>query len=487
MSTLHIIALVVSVVLVVNVFLAGVMVFFERRNPASTWAWLLVLFFIPVFGFITYIVFGRESKRERMFSEKARHDQDIFYKYIYDGIRYGIMIRDQMQAVKNKIRLTESPCMDDIAYLHINSGNWMTSNNQVEYFIDGKEKFDALIQDIRLAKRYIHMEYYIIRGDGLGKKIVAELSKKAKEGVEIKLLFDGMGCHALPKRFFDELILSGGRVEAFSPPLIARINYRNHRKICIIDGQIGYIGGFNIGDEYLGIVKRYGAWRDTHLRIQGDAIDQLQIRFINDWNFTAKDRVSFEQDYFPERPQISGVKMQIVSSGPDTQRRNIRDGYFKMMNEAQRSIYLVTPYFVPDDSIFEALKVAARSGIDVRIVIPANPDHFFVYWASMSYLGELLESGVRCYQYEKGFIHSKVVFVDGIGASVGTANMDIRSFDLNFEVNAFLYDEKTTRLLEKDFIQDLEDCMEITKEWYEKRSAWFKTKEAVSRLISPML
>lgn len=487
MNTLHIIAFVLSVALVINVFFACVMVFFERRNPASTWAWLLVLFFIPVFGFITYMVFGRESKRERMFSQKATYDQDVFHKYIYDGNKYGEIIKDQMKAVKNKIKVTDHPYLDDIAYLHINSGNWLTSNNTMQRFIDGKAKFQSLIEDIRHAKLYIHMEYYILRGDTLGRQIVAELTEKAKEGLEIKLLYDGMGCHSLPKNFFTELILAGGRVEAFSPPLITRINYRNHRKICIIDGNIGYIGGFNIGDEYLGIVKRYGHWRDTHLRIQGDAIDQLQIRFINDWNFTARDRVSFERSYFPEREQIKGIKMQIVSSGPDIGRRNIRDGYFKMMNEAEKNIYIETPYFVPDDSIFEALKVAARSGIDVRIIIPANPDHFFVYWASMSYLGELLESGVKCYQYEKGFIHSKVVFIDGLCASVGTANMDIRSFDLNFEVNAFIYDEKATLLLEQDFLDDLQDCTEITPEWYEQRSGWFKIKEAVSRLISPML
>lgn len=433
------------------------------------------------------MVFGRESKRERMFVQKSSYDRAIYNKYIFDGEKYGAIINEQLKAVKDKIRLTESSCMDDIAYLHINSGNWLTSNNTIERFIDGKSKFRSLIKDIKQAKCYIHMEYYIIRDDSLGKVIVEELTKKAKEGLEVKLLFDGMGCHSLSKGFFNELILSGGRVEAFLPPLFARINYRNHRKICIVDGEVGYIGGFNIGDEYLGVVERYGPWRDTHLKIKGNAIDQLQVRFINDWNFTAKDRVSFDCVHFPKRKDKNGIKMQIVSSGPDTDRRNIRDGYFKMMNEAQKNIYIETPYFVPDDSIFEALKVAARSGIDVRIVIPAHPDHYFVYWASMSYLGELLESGIRCYQYEKGFIHSKALFVDGIGASVGTANMDIRSFDLNFEVNAFIYDSKFVSYLEADFLNDLQDCTEITVQWYELRSAWFKTKESVARLISPML
>ena len=267
-----------------------------------------------------------------------------------------------------------------------------------------------------------------------------------------------------------------------------RLNYRNHRKLAIIDGKVGYIGGFNIGDEYLGIVKRYGPWRDTHLRFRGDAVDQMQMRFIMDWNFTARyGLIRLAQRYFPKKEQTKGVRTQIVSSGPDTQWKNIRNGYFKMINEAERNIFLTTPYFVPDGGILEALRVAALSGLDVRIIIPGNPDHFFVYWASMSYLGELLEAGVRVYQYEKGFIHAKVLTIDGTVSSVGSANMDIRSFDLNFEVNAFMYDAGITKILEDDFLKDLHSCVEITKEWYRRRKWWFKVHEAIARLISPML
>ena len=238
-----------------------------------------------------------------------------------------------------------------------------------------------------------------------------------------------------------------------------------------------------------GIVNRYGPWRDTHLRFQGDAVDQMQMRFIMDWNFTAKfGLIHLGEKYFPKKEQqIKGVRTQIVSSGPDTQWKNIRNGYFKMINEAESNVFLTTPYFVPDDGIFEALRVAALSGLDVRIIIPGNPDHFFVYWASMSYLGELLEAGVRVYQYEKGFIHAKVLTIDGTVSSVGSANMDIRSFDLNFEVNAFMYDAGITKILEDDFLKDLHSSVEITKEWYRRRKWWFKVREAIARLISPML
>lgn len=475
-------------VLVGNVILASLVVFFERRNPASTWAWLLVLFFVPILGFVVYMVFGRNSKREKMFREKERYDKGVYYNYLFHNVRSIEKIQEQKSIIAQRGRLVEAEYLTDLAYLHLNSGNWMTFNNKVEYFNNGKDKFEALVQDIRRAKKFIHLEYYIWRGDRLGTRLVEELTKKAAEGVEVRLLYDGMGNIRLPKYFFDKLHAAGGYTAAFLPRFMVRLNYRNHRKLCIIDGEVGYIGGFNVGDEYLGIVKRYGPWRDSHLRFQGDALDQMQMRFIMDWNFTAKKgKIQLAERYFPERSQFEGVRTQIVSSGPDTQWKNVRNGYYKMINEAEDHIYLTTPYFVPDDGILEGLRVAALSGLDVRIIIPGNPDHFFVYWASMSYLGELLEAGVRCYQYEKGFIHAKSLFIDGQVASVGTANMDIRSFALNFEVNAFMFDEKITEELEADFLRDLGNCIEITKEWYHRRRWWFKVKEAIARLVSPML
>ena len=484
------VAILVGLLLVVNVTLAGFVVFFERRNPASTWAWLMVLFFIPVFGFLFYLVFGKKGKKEKMFLDKEAYDNKVYFNYLFHGHHMGEKIQKQKDLIENRGRLIEAEYLTDLAYLHLNSGNWMTFNNEIDLFSKGTEKFEKLVEDIRQAKEFIHLEYYIWRGDRLGIRLVQELTKKAREGVEVRLLFDGMGNARLPKTFFDELHEAGGYTAAFLPPLVVRINYRNHRKLAIIDGKVGYIGGLNVGDEYLGIVKRYGNWRDAHLRIRGDAIDQMQIRFIMDWNFTTKKKetkVSLEMKYFPVRPQFDGVRTQIVSSGPDTKWKNIRNGYFKMINEAEERIYLITPYFVPDDGVFEGLRVAALSGIDVRIIIPGNPDHLFVYWASMSYLGDLLEAGVRCYQYERGFIHAKVLCVDGMVCSVGTANMDIRSFELNFEVNAFMFDQNVTQKLEQDFIQDLDSCIEISKDWYIKRKWIFRLKESLARLISPML
>lgn len=472
------------IILIGNIILSGLIVFFERRNPSSTWAWLLVLLFVPVLGFFVYMVFGRNSRREKMFLKKEEYDRSV-YRSDVESVRKN---REQKQIIRNNESLVKNEYVNDLIHMHLNSGSWLTFNNQIDYFNNGKDKFDSLIEDIRNAKKHIHLEYYIWRGDDLGARLVDELAKKAAEGVEVRVLYDGIGNSLLPKYFFDKLRDAGGYTAAFLPRFIVRLNYRNHRKLAIIDGEIGYIGGFNVGDEYLGITKRYGPWRDTHLRFRGDAVDQMQMRFIKDWNFTAKKgKVDISEYYFPAREQFDGVATQIVSSGPDTKWNNVRNGFFKMMNEAESHIYLTTPYFVPDDGIFESLRVAALSGLDVRIIIPGNPDHFFVYWASMSYLGELLEAGVKVYQYERGFIHAKVLTIDGKVATVGSANMDIRSFVLNFEVNAFLYDEGITQLLEEEFQNDLRSCVEITKEWYQRRRWWFKVHESVARLVSPML
>ena len=473
------------IILVGNIILSGLIVFFERRNPSSTWAWLLVLVFVPILGFIVYMVFGRNSRREKMFLQKEEYDRSVYHNDA-EAVRRN---REQKKLFRsNKEQILESGYVADLAHMHMNSGSWMTYNNEIDYYNNGHDKFDALIEDIRNAKKHIHLEYYIWRGDKLGARLAEELTKKAAEGVEVRVLYDGIGNSGLPKNFFAKLHQVGGYTAAFLPRFVVRLNYRNHRKLAIIDGEIGYIGGFNVGDEYLGIKKRYGDWRDTHLRFRGGAVEQMQLRFLKDWNFTSKEgKMSINEWYFPGAEDLEGVPTQIVSSGPDTKWNNVRNGFFKMMNEAEDHIYLTTPYFVPDDGIFEALRVAALAGLDVRIIIPGNPDHFFVYWASMSYLGELLEAGVKVYQYEKGFIHAKVLTIDGKVATVGSANMDVRSFVLNFEVNAFMYDSGISELLENEFENDLRYCVEITKEWYHRRKWWFKVKEAVARLVSPML
>ena len=486
-NTWSIIVSIVSAVFLLNVGLAAAVVFFERRSPSSTWAWLFVLFFIPVFGFFIYLIFGRNTGKKKAFGPKIGIDERTYIDFVKDKEELGDEVVDQLFS-NDGIKLGKTyKHLLDFATLNLNCGSWMTYHNEIKYFTDGNKKFRALIDDIRSAEKFIHMEYYIFRGDDLGRRIVDELSAKASQGVEVRLMYDHMGNVALPKNFFNKLKKAGGKVCAFTPAFFIRLNYRNHRKIAVIDGKIGYVGGFNIGNEYLGLVKRFGYWRDTHVRFEGEVVDQLQLRFMMDWNFCYEEKFEINSFYYPPKDIKNYLPAQVVSSGPDTRWHNIRNSYFKMINEAEKNIYVETQYFSPDDSIQEALKIAALSGIDVRIIIPAHPDHLFVYWASMSYLGELLEAGVRCYQYENGFIHSKTIFVDGIVGTVGTANMDIRSFGLNFETNAFIFDENKVLELEKEFLNDLNDCTEITYEKYLKRGKIFKIRESVARLISPML
>jgi len=484
---LNIIFYCVSAVFILNVILAAIMVFFERRNPASTWAWLFVLFFVPVAGFFIYMIFGRNSGKKKLFGKKHKLDEEILYDFIKsnnllsDEIGKQIFSTDGIELDKNYGHLR------DFATLNIRSGSWMTYNNSVRIFTDGKKKFESLIADIDKAEKYVHLEYYIFRNDKLGRQIVRHLTKAAMRKVQVRVIYDRMGNTSLPEYFFSSIKKAGGEVVVFNSPLFIRINYRDHRKIAVIDGKIGYVGGFNIGDEYLGDVKRFGYWRDTHARFEGDVVDQLQLRFMMDWNFFSAAKLDISEFYFPKKPLCGYLPAQIVSSGPDTKWQNVKNGYFKMINEAEKNIYIETPYFSPDEGVLEALKVAALSGIDVRIIIPAKPDHLFVYWSSMSYLGELIEAGVKVYQYTSGFIHSKTIFIDSLVSTIGTANMDVRSFGLNFEVNSFIYDEKIAKELESAFIKDIENSKRITFEDYENRGKLFKFREAVARLISPML
>ena len=368
----------------------------------------------------------------------------------------------------------------------------LTEDNSIDIFTDGKEKFRSLFKDIEEAKETIHLQYYIFKKDGLGNKLIELLTDKAKQGVKVRILYDDLGSRGLRIKHFRDLIAVGGEVEAFFPsrlPIINyRINYRNHRKLVIIDGKIGYIGGFNVGDEYLGKNKKFGYWRDTHLRIIGSSVHAIQTRFILDWNQAShRNDIAYSPGLFPKTESKGDISLQIVSSGPDSEWEHIKYGYIKMISYARESIFIQTPYFIPDASLLDALRIASLTGKDVRIMIPNKPDHPFVYWATYFYVGEMLNAGARVYIYDNGFIHAKTIIVDGKLASVGTANIDVRSFKLNFEVNAFLYDEGISTSLTDSFYKDMDVSRELTLEAYQQRSLKIRFKESISRLLSPIL
>ncbi|MCM3790458.1 cardiolipin synthase [Domibacillus indicus] len=473
------------VLFTLNIVLASAIIFMERRDAGATWAWLMVLFFLPLLGFVLYLIFGQNLSRKRLFDWE-------------DKKKIGLeeQISHQKRAIKRGIYPFANPHTKEntklISMLLSYNDAVLSEDNQVYIYTDGAEKFDSLMNDMRRAKNHIHVQYYIFRNDRLGKEIITLLTEKALTGVEVRVLYDDMGSRTLRRKHFRKLIEAGGVVETFFPsriPLInLRLNYRNHRKIVVIDGQIGYVGGFNVGDEYLGKDPSFGYWRDTHLRVEGSAVHALQTRFILDWNQASKRHdFMYDERLFPVPATTGDTAMQIVTSGPDSEWDQIKSGYLQLISTAKKSIYIQTPYFIPDASILDALRIAALSGIDVKIMVPNKPDHPFVYWATYSYAGELLKAGAKIYIYDDGFIHAKTIVVDEKLSSVGTANIDVRSFRLNFEVNAFMYDYETGRQLAKIFRHDMTVCFELTPELYQQRSPAIKFKESISRLLSPIL
>lgn len=473
-------------IIFIDMIFAIIVVFFQRKDPKAVWAWLLLLYFIPILGFVFFLLFGLDAHKKKMFKLKEMQEK--------------IEESTQSQKVglrKHKLfsKSSEAGHYSDLLMYNLESSESIASdNNTVDVFIDGNAKFDALIEDLKKAEHFIHMEYYIIRNDALMERIREVLLERANAGVEVRILYDAMGCRKTPKKYFTEMA-SHENVEtavffpAFFRRLQLRINYRNHRKILVIDNKVGYVGGFNVGEEYIDQSKKFGHWRDTHLRVEGSAVTELGIRFALDWNYAASTDLFADDSYFVEEETDTkdGVLMQIISSGPDSSLQNIRNNYMRLMHKAKKSIYIQTPYFVPDEAVRSALLVALHSGVEVNVMIPGKPDHPFVYWANMSYVGELIEAGAKCYTYGNGFLHAKGVIVDSEVFCYGSANMDIRSFALNFEVNAVCFDKDLASQMTKIFENDVAVSHLITKEEYNKRNAWFRFREQFCRLLSPLL
>jgi cardiolipin synthase len=478
---------IIPIILILNIFFAVTVVFIERKNPTATIAWLMALVFAPVIGFVLYLFIGQSFHRDRMFRIKKEEDEAL-----------TDIIESQKKELFREDLPMERPVPDSYRRMMLmlmeSNRAMITVHNQARIFIDGNDKFDALLGAIRGAKDHIHMEYYILKDDAIGNEVFAALTERARAGVSVRFLGDGLGAAGPGKEFFRHYLEAGGKLEFFFPSLIhithPRINYRNHRKIAVIDGKTGFIGGFNIGDDYLSRDPRWAPWRDTAVEVQGDAVAAMQLRFFLDWNYAAKgDEITFDARFFPENTSSPGtwLPMQIVSGGPDTYWNPIKESYLKLIQLAHESVYIQTPYFIPDESILDALRMAALSGIDVRIMMPAKPDHWFVYWAGYSYIEQLLESGVKAYTYDTGFIHAKTIVVDEAAASVGSANWDVRSFRLNFETNAVIYDHEIAKQLKQYFLTDLEVCSALDAERFAALPMKIKLKLSMSRLFSPLL
>lgn len=469
---------------IINLLTIVYMVFKEKRSPNNIIAWTLILYIAPFIGFIVFLLVGRKMNKSNMFGIKNAEIK------VLDKYNKQVKERSQIQLENSNFKN-----IDMIMALETMDYSPYRDDNEVCMYSDGKEFFDALLKSLSKAKKSINIEFYIFKNDDIGTKILDILEEKAKNGVEVRLLYDSVGSRLLNRDVLKKLRAVGGKTGEFFPSWLKFINinmnFRNHRKIVVIDNKVGFVGGFNVGDEYLGKDKKFGYWRDTHIKFKGSAVKDLNLRFLADWRYATKEEVDLSHvlEISDENIGEPNIGMQIVSSGPNlNDRYEIKLAYLKMIQRAKKYLYIQSPYLIIDKSIADSLKLASASGVDVRIMIPGKGDHPFVYWANLVYAGELLEYGVKIYHYDKNaFLHAKTIVIDDEICSIGTANMDTRSFELNFEVNAFIYSETISKQQKGEFEKDIFKCEELTLEKYKNRSRGVKIKESLSRLFSDVL
>ncbi len=446
----------------------------ENRNPVKSLAWVTVLLVVPVVGLVLYIVFGRNIQNKRIISRRNRRK---LRRLGAGGGTDPAKIEDA-GAVMPQINLAYALC-----------GSHYYEGNDVGIFDNGQEKFDALLADIAAARSYINMQYYIIVNDNIGIRVMEALMERARAGVKVRLIYDHVGSFKLSNRYLRRLKEAG--VEAYPffkvvfPPFGTRINWRNHRKIVVIDGKVGYIGGMNVADRYVDGGKLFDVWRDLHLRVEGPAVFALQQSFAVDWNFMG-------QPLLEEGPLATAVKghsvgMQLVTGGPTTQWLNMTLVFQQAIARARKCIYIQTPYFIPSEGLVHTLQVAALSKVDVRLMIPRRSDSDMLRWASFSYVQECLRAGIKVYLYEKGMLHSKAIIIDDDFCTVGSTNFDFRSFEHNFEANMLIYSTDFNARMKALFVRDMRDSRRVTSSAWRHRPWREKALESVMRLFSPIL
>lgn len=472
-----------SLVFLFTAIPVAIMIVLEKRSPYKTVAWILTLVLLPIFGVIFYLFFGQEYRKRKLFSRKGIKSLGEIRRLSTEQLRNfnqkHLHLNSTVYGKENIIRL-----------LLNNSDALLTTGNQLKILNDGKVTFQTIFETIKKARHHIHLEYYIFSDDKIGNQLKSLLIEKSREGVEVRIIIDDVGSWDLKKKFIAEMQNNGIAIYSFMqvrfPRLTSRVNYRNHRKILIVDGKIGFIGGINIADRYVDGIKKLGPWRDTHLMIKGDAVACMQVIFAADWYFVINENLTGDT-YFPPFTETPGVPVQISASGPDSDWENIGQAMFLAISNARSKVYIATPYLMLPLQLDYALKTAALSNVDVRIIVPEKSDAVIPKWSSFSFVEELMEAGVKFYFYQAGFIHSKYLIVDDVFSTIGTTNLDFRSLETNFEVNAFIYDENFTRELIQTFSEDMENSREIKlREW--RRRPWHhKFRESLAHIASPML
>ena len=446
----------------------------ENRNPIKTISWIMVLVFLPIVGLVIYGFFGQDYTKRRTISKR------MYSK-----------IKKRPLAELNSSELVNYPShhLELIKLLRNLNQAPLLYGSSVDFFVAGRDKFDSLFRDIDKATDHIHVEYYVWDDDVIGNHFKNLLIRKSAEGVKIRIIVDAVGSWRLKRSFYEEFRSAGIEVEEFMkvkfPMFTSHFNYRNHRKIVVIDGKIGYVGGMNVADRYINGVS-WGNWRDTHIRIEGKGVQGLQSVFLIDWFLVSKSLITARR-YFPLLENYGDNLMQIASSGPYSSAREILQGFMHAIFSAKSSIFIQTPYFIPPEGLLEALISASARGVDVRLMVSRKSDTVMVQLASRSYFKKLMIAGIKVYFYEPGFMHSKLTVIDDSLTLIGSANFDVRSFEQNLEVEAFIYNKETALRGKEIFIEDQKSSTAIVLRDWVKRPVWLRFKESFVRLFTPLL
>lgn len=455
------------------VLIAGtvIVVISENRMPVKSIAWLVVLIFVPIAGLVIYYFFGQDTRRMRHISEKKYKEiKDLSFKNLVYNRNVKIL-----PEYANLINLLKNSNLSPVL-----------QGSQIEILTEGHKIFNAMLRDISRAKHHIHMEFFIFKNDSTGKRVKEMLMKKAAEGVEVRFIYDNVANWLVPKRFYKEMKKSGVQITSLMkvrfPKFAKRVNYRNHRKVVVIDGMTAYMGGMNISDNY----TINPNWRDTQLRIKGQGVLGLQASFLIDW-YSSGEAWLDDENYFPEVKTYTGNLMQIATGGPYSLYHNLLQATVNIIIGAKKYIYMQTPYFLPSEPLLQALQMASLSGVDVRLMVSRKSDSVYVDPAAHSYYADLLEAGMKIYELEGKFIHAKTIVADDMLSVIGSANLDFRSFETNFEINGYIYDPHIAQQNKEIFFRDMKECREVLfKDWM-KRPKWKKFFDSIMRLFAPLM
>lgn len=469
---------------VMLVIVITVRILLDNKPPESSAGWLLAVFFLPYVGVILYLLGGVNWKKRKI----LKHLPEKRFRN-----ELGSILDQQKSFVKTISENIDTDVLKTLTF-SLQSGNaLLTMHNAVSLFYNGQQKFSSLIEDLENATESIHLEYFIYKEDHTGIKIAEILKQKAREGLEVRMIFDGVGCfNRMSWSFKRDLVSAGIEMKYFLNPmnlLSGRLlNYCNHRKIVVIDGRVGYTGGMNIGDEYSTGGKRFDSWRDTHMRLEGEAVHMLQTVFLSDWENSGGEHIR-DKKHFPSpaiTPQMN-LPIQVLVSGPDSEWYALEKLYVNLVSNADKEVFIQTPYFIPSSSVQDALETAALSGVRIYLMITGIPDKRIPFWVARTYMDPLINAGVNIYFYEKGFLHSKMVIADDKIATVGTCNMDIRSFHLDYEINVVYYDKAVTHRLKEQFFKDMEQCRRLTEKDLRKQNMFSRLRNSLFRIIAPIL